>query len=209
MRPIRFKRGILMLWVVLLSATLSSAALPNLEDRRPATSLVGQLLIASPDMGDPRFYHAVVLIIAHSKSGALGIVINRPIGERSLASLLEAMGENGSGIAGSVPVFEGGPVQPQVGFVVHSAEYHRDQTIDIDGHVAMTSSPEVLRDIGRSRGPQKSLVAFGYAGWAPGQLEGELELRAWFTIPEESGLIFDDDRKKVWDDAMARRTIPL
>ena len=83
-------------------------------------------------------------------------------------------------------LFAGGPVQPDAGFIVHSADYHRPGTIDIDGRVAMTANPEVLRDIGHHQGPRQSLVAFGYAGWGPGQLEGELALGGWFTVPEDS-----------------------
>src|SRR5262249_60098247 len=101
---------------------------------------------------------------------AFGIVINRPVGERPLALLLKAMGEEAPAVAGSVVIFAGGPVQPEIGFVVHSADYHRAETLAIDGRVAMTSSREILRDIANKQGPQKSLIAFGYAGWAPGPL---------------------------------------
>src|SRR6185437_14447578 len=145
-----------------------------------------QLLVAEPEMGDARFQHAVILMVQHSKTGALGIIINRPIEERPLASLLPALGQDDAGISGTVHIFFGGPVEPQIGFILHSPEYHIARTIDIDGHVAMTSSPEVLRDIGYGRGPRKSLVAFGYAGWGPGQLEGELARHGWFTIPDDA-----------------------
>ena len=100
-------------------------------------------------------------------------------------------------------------MQPEIGFVIHGTDYHRPETIEIDGRVAMTSSREILRDIVDQHGPRKTLVAFGYAGWAPGQLEGELAQRAWFTIPEDTKLIFDEDREKLWDDAMAHRTQDL
>jgi putative transcriptional regulator len=93
--------------------------------------------------------------------------------------------------------------------VLHGTDYHRPETVEIDGRVAMTSSREILRDIASHRGPEKVLVAFGYAGWGPGQLEGEFGQRAWFTAAEDSKLIFDEDRDKVWDDAMARRTQDL
>jgi putative transcriptional regulator len=172
-------------------------------------SLTGQLLIAAPTMGDPRFAHAVVLMVRHDKEGAFGIVINRPVGERSIATLLEATGDNEPGIEGSVQVFAGGPVQPELGFVVHSADYRRAETLDVDGRVAMTASREILRDIGHNRGPEKSLFALGYAGWGPGQLEGELARHDWFTTPEEPKLIFDNDRGNLWEDAMARRTREL
>jgi putative transcriptional regulator len=201
-------RAVLLLVLFLAPVTLPRAALPN-TGAAPADPLVGQLLVASPDIGDPRFDHAVILIVQHSSHGALGIMINRPLGEETVAKLLEAIGQDAKGVSGSMRVFAGGPVEPSIGFVVHSAEYHRAQTIDVDGRVAVTSSPEVLRDIGRNAGPRKSLVAFGYTGWGPGQLENELAQHAWFTIPEDPKLVFDEDRAKVWDHAKARETIPL
>ena len=173
------------------------------------TSLAGQLLIAAPTIGDPRFAHTVILMVRHDKEGALGIVINRPVGERSIAALLEATGHADPAVAGIVRVFAGGPVQPELGFVVHSAEYRRAETVDVDGRVAMTASRQVLLDIGHSQGPEKSLFALGYAGWGPGQLDGELARQNWFTTPEVPKLVFDDDRGNLWEDAMARRTREL
>ena len=201
-------RSILLLILFLAPATLPQAALPNAE-LAPDASLAGQLLVATPDIGDPRFHHAVILIVRHSRDGAFGIMINRPAGEQPLAKLLEAVGQDKTGVSGSVQVFSGGPVEPWLGFVLHSTEYHRAGTLDIDGRVAMTSSAEVLRDIGRNAGPHKSLVAFGYTGWGPGQLESEMARHGWFTIPEDPKLVFDDDREKVWDEAKARQTFPL
>jgi putative transcriptional regulator len=178
-------------------------------DTTGTESLAGELLIAAPTIGDPRFAHTVILIIRHDKNGAFGVVINRPVGERSISSLLEATGDSDPDAIGSVQVFAGGPVQPELGFVVHSADYHREETIDIDSRVAMTASRQILRDIGHNQGPKKSLFAFGYAGWAPAQLEGEIARHDWFTTPEEPKLIFDDDRENLWEDAMAHRTREL
>jgi putative transcriptional regulator len=191
------------------AAILAAMLLAPAADAPDIASLTGQLLIASPNIGDPRFAHTVILMVKHDKEGALGIVINRPVGEKSIASLLEAPGEDVSDIEGTLRVFAGGPVQPELGFVVHSAEYRRDDTIDVDGRVAMTASRQILRDIGHHRGPEKTLFALGYAGWGPGQLEAELGHHDWFTAPEEPKLIFDDDRANLWDDAMARRTREL
>jgi putative transcriptional regulator len=174
-----------------------------------STSLAGQLLIAAPTIGDPRFAHTVILMVRHDKEGAFGIVINRPVGERSIAAMLEATGHDHADVAGIVRVFAGGPVQPELGFVVHSAEYRRAETVDVDGRVAMTASRQVLLDLGHSHGPEKSLFALGYAGWGPGQLEDELAQHNWFTAPEEPKLVFDDDRDSLWEDAMARRTREL
>jgi putative transcriptional regulator len=190
----------------LLAATLLG---PAAADPPETASLAGQLLIASPNIGDPRFAHTVILMVKHDKDGAFGITINRPVGEESIASLLEAPGEDVSDIEGTLRVFAGGPVQPELGFVVHSAEYRRDETIEVDEHLGMTASRQILRDIGHKRGPEKSLFALGYAGWGPGQLENELARHDWFTAPEKPKLIFDDDRANLWEDAMARRTRDL
>jgi putative transcriptional regulator len=207
-----------LIWFARLSLVVATGILPptfreaafQTPTQAPASgSLAGQLLIASPAMGDPRFQRTVILMVKHDRSGALGIVINRPLQERSLASLLAALGEQDTGVAGNVRIFAGGPVQPDVGFVVHSADYRRPETIDIDGRVAMTSSREILHDIGNNSGPKKTLVAFGYAGWRPGQLEEELSHGVWFTAAEDAALVFDVDRDKVWDDAMKRRTQDL
>jgi putative transcriptional regulator len=191
------------------AAILAAMLFAPAADAPDIASLTGQLLIASPNIGDPHFAHTVILMVKHDKEGALGIVINRPVGEKSIASLLEAPGEDVSDIEGTLRVFAGGPVQPELGFVVHSAEYRRDDTIDVDGRVAMTASRQILRDIGHHRGPEKTLFALGYAGWGPGQLDAELARHDWFTAPEEPKLIFDDDRANLWDDAMARRTREL
>ena len=135
----------------------------------------------------------------------MGIVINRPVGERSIAALLEATGHDDADVAGIVRVFAGGPVQPELGFVIHSADYHLTNTVDIDGKVALTAAPDVLRDIGHGKGPAKCLVAFGYAGWGPSQLDDEIARGDWYNVPEDPALVFDDDRANVWADAMARR----
>ena len=193
------------LTAVLASALCLGAAPPTAAPAPSPASLAGQLLVASPSMGDPRFARTVIVMVRHDKDGAFGIIVNRPIGERPLAALLEMLGEKDTAVAGTVPIFAGGPVQPDMGFVIHSGDYHRAGTIDINGRVAMTASREILRDIGRNNGPSKSLIAFGYAGWGPGQLEGELARRDWSIAPGESKLIFDEDREKVWDSAFAQR----
>jgi putative transcriptional regulator len=191
-----------------LPATLVAAP-SNPAETAAQRSLKGQLLVATPAMRDARFDHAVILMVRHGRDGAFGIVINRPVGEQPLADLLAALGVKDTAAAGSVPIFLGGPVQPEIGFVIHGTDYHRPETLDVDGRLAMTSSREVLRDIAGKSGPMKSLIAFGYAGWGPGQLEGELAHNVWYTAPADPGLVFDDDRSKVWEHATARRTQDL
>lgn len=195
--------AVLCLPAALLPARLLHAALPTDPDVSGRTSFAGQLLIASPDLRQPEFDHAVILLAQHSHSGAVGFVINRMAEKRPIAGLLTALGADGSGITDSVRVFFGGPVDPAAGFVLHSAEYHRPETLDIDGQVALTSAPDVLRDIGLGKGPSKSLIAFGYAGWAPSQLEGEIAHGVWVLVPEAPALVFDTDRAEVWTEALA------
>ena len=190
-------------------ALLLTAALPAPTALPQRASLAGQLLVAAPSMGDPRFDQTVIMLVRHDRTGAMGIVINRPLQERPLAALLEALGEKADGATGNMRIFAGGPVQPELGFVLHSAEYRRADTVEIDGHVAMTSSREILRDIAANRGPKQSLVAFGYAGWAPGQLEGELVQGVWFTTLADAKLIFEEERERVWENAVTRRTQDL
>jgi putative transcriptional regulator len=204
MPAICVRRFLIGLVALLVPASLVHGALPKLQPA-PDGTVVGQLLIASPSIRDPRFQRTVILLMRHGAEGALGIAVNRPAGERSLASVLEGLGEKGTSVEGSVRFFAGGPVQPNIGFVVHTPDYKRPQTFAIDNRISVTSSAEVIRDIAHKRGPQKALVAFGYAGWAPGQLEGELERDFWLVIPADPELVFDTPRDKVWDEAMARR----
>ena len=194
---------------LLLPAVLLHAALPTPGESPGHTSLAGQLLIATPTMADPRFHQSVILMVKHDSDGALGIIINHLAAERPLATVLRAVGADADGVSGSIQIFIGGPVQPEVGFVVHSTEYHRPETLVIDDHVAMTSNREILRDIATKHGPRQSLIAFGYAGWGAGQLDNELEHRAWYTAPDDTDLIFQIDREKVWDEAVKRRTQDL
>ena len=189
-----------------LQTALVRAALPGPDEAPARPSLVGQLLVAAPWMGDPRFERAVILIVKHSPGGAVGIVINKPIGEQPLASFFNALGQKNGDVTGNVRVFSGGPVQPELGFVVHSPDYRRQETVAITDRLSMTSSIAILRDIGDKRGPAKVLLAFGYAGWGPDQLEHEIEERAWGIAEADPTLVFDEDRDNVWDVAWQRRT---
>jgi putative transcriptional regulator len=200
-----FQRWIVLAALLIAPATVLHAARPAEPDVSGPTSLAGQLLIAAPELRQPAFDHAVILLARHTREGALGIVINRPGKMHPIADLLAAFGADTSGVQGDIQIFIGGPVDPGIGFVVHSAEYQGPDTLDIDGRVALTIAPDVLRDIGLGKGPKKSLVAFGYAGWGPAQLENELAHGVWITMPEDPALVFDDDRARLWDEARARK----
>jgi putative transcriptional regulator len=139
----------------------------------------------------------------------MGIIVNMPAEERPLANILEMLGEKDTNVTGKVNIFAGGPVQSEIGLVIHSSDYRRPGTNDVNDRVMMTSSSQILRDIGNNKDPKKSLITLGYAGWAAGQLEDELRRRVWFTTPGDPNLIFDEDREKVWESAYSRRTQDL
>ncbi len=209
MSPSWLSRLILALTAIIVPATFLHAALPCCAQTPVGISLTGQLLIASPTIRDSHFDHAVILIVRHNQDGAMGIAINMPLEERSLASILKLLGEKDTNVAQNVHIFSGGPVQPDIGFVIHSSDYRGPETVDVSERVLMTSTSQILRDIGNSKGPKKSLIAFGYAGWGPGQLEDELRRGVWFTTLGSPKLIFDEDRGKVWEFAYSRRTQDL
>ena len=186
----------------ILCSPVLHAALPTAPEISGRTSLAGELLIAAPSLRDP-FDHAVILVAQHDHNGALGIVINQPLAPRPIAAILAALGADAGDVSGKVPIFLGGPVGPNTAFALHSADYRRTHTIDIDTKVALSDAVEVLRDIGTGHGPKQSLIAFGYAGWAPQQLDDEIAHGAWVAAPENPALVFDTDRAKVWTDALA------
>lgn len=170
-------------------------------------SLAGQFLVATEALRDPRFARTVVYMARHDASGALGLVVNRPIGDVPLAPLLRQFGLDESGVNGTIRLHYGGPVEGTRGLMLHTAEYATEGTERIAGDIALTSRPEVLRDIAQGKGPRRFLFALGYAGWAAGQLEREIDSGAWITVPADESLLFDDDHTKKWDRAMSRRRL--
>jgi len=208
--------GRVQFWALMLSAASLGAIAAMAEDApQVADPLAGTLLIASAEIQDPRFHHSVVLLLRHDGTGAFGIVINNPLGQRPLAALLsETDGKDSkesqdSAVEGTIRVFLGGPVQPQLGFVIHSGDYRRPETLVVGDQLAMTATPEVLRDISQHQGPVKYLFALGYAGWGAGQLDAEIAHHGWFTAPADPDLVFDAERDTVWEKALARRTREL
>jgi putative transcriptional regulator len=193
--------------VIWLVPTFLSRAAP--PESAPTANLTGQLLVAAPGIGDPRFDGAVIYLIHHDKNGAFGVAINRPAGKHKLAELLDALGQPSKGVNGEARIFAGGPVQPEIGIVVHTSDYHSDRTVAVDARFAITSDSQILRAIAVGNGPKKSLIAFGYAGWGPGQLEDEMSHNDWYVTPADAALLFDDDRDTVWQKAYDRRTMRL
>lgn len=190
--------------------TLAAAlALPVPEAVADGNSLTGQLLVAAPGMPDPRFAETVIFMVRHDQTGAMGIVVNRPVGVLSLEDLLSSTGQDPRGAEGEMIIHTGGPVGPDMGFLLHSTDYKTEGTIQITDRIAMSGRPEAMADIAKGKGPRQFLLAFGYAGWSPGQLENEMSHAAWFSVPPDEAIIFDDDDMTKWQRASARRGIDL
>jgi putative transcriptional regulator len=179
---------------------------------RPAGFLDGQLLIAMPSMADKRFARSVVYMCAHSADGAMGIVINKlaeDVAFRDLLVQLEIVdggdGTNRERAMGQVRVHRGGPVETGRGFVLHSADFFLENaTLPISEGVCLTATLEILRAIASGKGPARALLALGYAGWAPGQLEFEIQANGWLHGPADANILFDDDIDAKYDRALAK-----
>jgi putative transcriptional regulator len=163
--------------------------------------LDGQFLLAMPGMADSRFTRSVVYICAHSPDGAMGIVINQPARKITFPDLLLQLDlvEPDDIIrlptpAEKLPVLKGGPVETGRGFVLHTADFFIDNsTLSIDDSVSLTATVDILRAIAKGDGPRKAMLALGYAGWSPGQLEEEIKQNGWLNVPADPGLLFDGD----------------
>lgn len=195
--------------IAAILALLAALAAPPPATAADANSLAGQLLVAAPGMSDPRFAEAVIFMLRHDNTGAMGIVVNRPVGIMSLEDILSSTGQDPQGAQGEIVVHTGGPVGQELGFLLHSSDYKTEGTIQITDRIAMSGRPEVMADVATGRGPRLLLLAFGYAGWSAGQLEGEMTQAAWFSVPADEAIIFDDNDSTKWQRASARRGIDL
>ena len=166
-------------------------------------SLEGKLLIAMPGMGDPRFEKSVVFMCAHSEDGALGLIVNKPAPELKFASLLEQLGIDAGDPKRDIRVHFGGPVENGRGFVLHSADYlSNTSTLKVTDAFGMTATLDVLEDIARGDGPASALLALGYSGWGPGQLESEILQNGWLTCDAAPEIVFGDDDDTKWSAAL-------
>ena len=174
--------------------------------------LDGQLLIAMPVMSDPRFARSVIYLCAHSEDGAMGLIINQRASHISFPDLLERLGiateEAEDGIAedtGSLSIHVGGPVETGRGFVLHSSDYFaEDSTLTIEDGVCLTATLDILKAIAAGSGPDRAILALGYAGWSPGQLEIEIQANGWLNCPADPDLIFDKNLETKYARALAK-----
>lgn len=176
---------------------------PKVRPDLDPANLTGKLLVASPHMADPNFAKTVIFMLDHNEHGALGIVVNHELGAAPAADVLKGLGVQADGAAGQIKVFLGGPVEPQVAFVLHSTDYKNDATHNVTSGVSVTGDSAILEAISHGNGPKKSLLALGYAGWGPGQLEAEMAHDAWYVAPADPGVVFGDDIGSKWKQALA------
>lgn len=171
--------------------------------------LTGQLLVAMPQMRDVRFARTVIYICAHNADGAMGLVINRLVGSITFPALLAQLGIDSAGLGEEIRVHFGGPVESGRGFVLHSSDYVHSGTMLVDDDVGLTASIDILKDIADGQGPRRSLLALGYAGWGPGQLDAEIQANGWLSVPSDEQLIFGDDLDSKWERAISKIGIDL
>jgi putative transcriptional regulator len=187
------------------------AAKKSLESARIDPSLLkgdspfrNHLLIAMPSLSSGFFARSVVYVCAHSPAGAMGIVINQRLPDVQFGDLLSQLNLPKSQLVIEPVVHFGGPVETGRGFVLHSTDFMREDTVRITDSICITGTIDILRAMAEGKGPHKSIFALGYAGWSAGQLEAEMQANAWLTAPADDALVFDAELGKKWDLALAR-----
>ena len=178
------------------------------KGRKGSGYLDGQLLIAMPSMSDKRFARSVIYMCAHSEDGAMGLIVNQRAPHISFAELLDQLSIEGSGQEQpaepvDLDVHVGGPVETGRGFVLHSSDYFAaDSTLSIDAEVSLTATVDILKAIAGGKGPSRAMLALGYAGWRPGQLEDEIQANGWLHCPSDLNLLFDRNLDQKYDRAL-------
>jgi len=201
------------------SVTPGKSAKSKPQQRKPSKRgyLDGQMLIAMPSMGDDRFTRSVIYVCAHSTEGAMGIIVNQPAAHISFPDLLVQLDVIPAADliqlprrAGGVKVLKGGPVDTQRGFVLHSSDFFiENSTLPIDEGICLTATLDILKAIARGEGPRSAILALGYAGWAPGQLENEIQHNGWLHCAADAELIFGQDTGGKYEKALKKIGIDL
>jgi putative transcriptional regulator len=194
---------------LLLAALLLVPGPPGHAQDAEVDSLAGQFLVAEPSLDGTRFEHSVILMIEHDADGAFGLRINRPAGAVPWQALLDQLGLEGDARDGEVTLYSGGPVQPRSFFLLHGPDAEAAEARTVLEGVALTAGGDLVRRLAEGEGPAEARAILGYAGWAPGQLETELERGSWFTVPASAELVFDTDPESLWQALRDRQTIEL
>jgi putative transcriptional regulator len=164
--------------------------------------LEGQLLIAMPNMGDERFQRTVIYMCAHSAQGAMGLVVNKLADQIDFKDLLEQLQIEVPVHKHEVQVHSGGPVESGRGFVLHTTDYCQESTLQVSQEIGLTATADILKSIAGGEGPMHCLLALGYAGWAPGQLDSEIQANGWLHVPADLDLVFGESLETKWEQAV-------
>lgn len=165
--------------------------------------LTGMLLIAMPTLTEAPFARSVIYLCAHSAEGAMGLVVNQVVSNVSFANVIEQLGIEGTLAGLDTPIHFGGPVEASRGFVLHTSDYVQESTLVIDETFALTATVEVLKAIAHGQGPRRCVLALGYAGWAAGQLDQEIQQNGWLMAPPDPEIVFDRDNETKWHRALS------
>ena len=189
--------------MLVISALLQTVAEASDQSALP-NQVTGRLLVAVPKMPDPRFRNTIILMIEHNKNGALGLIINRPLGFAEFE--MESKQEGADILPKSKTlVFSGGPVKPRKSFIIHTTDYENNGTVKIAHGVWMTANLGILHAIASGKGPKKILHVIGYSGWSPGQLETEMSRDDWHASPVTPELVFNKNQEGKWEKALEER----
>ncbi|HEX2928204.1 MAG TPA: YqgE/AlgH family protein [Candidatus Binatia bacterium] len=209
MKRTRPKARSLLRLCALIATVAALARIDNISAVESERYLAGELLVAVPEMNDPRFAETIIYMVRHDQDGAFGLVVNRPLAKGPYVDLLKSFGGDIKDAEGEVVIHYGGPVGANQGFVLHSDDVMLESSTKVANGIAVTADVKMIEAMARGKGPRESLVIFGYAGWAPGQLEMELQGNSWFVIAGDKALIFGKDADKKWRQAIDKRQIPL
>jgi putative transcriptional regulator len=188
----------------LVAPPLTGYLLVMQDDDANDNHLAGMLLVAMPGMPDPRFDRSVIFLCAHSAEGAMGIIVNQIAPNVAFDSIIEQLGIEPTAEAAEIKVHVGGPVESSRGFVLHTADYVHENTLMIDESFALTATVDVLRAIAGGEGPKQKVFALGYAGWAPGQLDAEIQKNGWLIAPPDEQVVFEVDDADKWTAALRK-----
>ena len=185
------------------------ATLAHGQAAGPQGKFAGQLLVASPEMGDPRFQKSVVYMVEHNARGALGVIVNKVYGKGPLGKLMQGFGMDPKGAEGRITLHFGGPVAADGAFILHTGDYKAPRSRPVDEAISFTTDTRILRDVVAGKGPRRLLFVLGYAGWSAGQLEKEMARGDWSLAKADEDRVFGDDKGDVWERIVGDSEVPL
>ena len=199
----------LVLLLAVLAVLFGAAFGVHAQPSSPQGKYAGQLLVASPKMGDPRFEKSVVYMVEHNDEGALGLIVNKVYGKGPLAKLMQGFGMDPGDAKGRVTLHFGGPVAPDGAFILHTGDYKSPRSKPVDQSISFTTDTRILEDVASGKGPRRLLFVLGYAGWGAGQLENEMARGDWSLSEANEDRVFGDGKGDVWERIVEESKVPL